>query len=136
MTNLAIVKAITVTFLTSFSSFVAIAQSLPERVIPTVMKYTHCLPVSVGKQWENSPELDPDIAIRIAFEDCSNEERVLYVLLSEIGLAQRDTEAALASIKFDFRHRVCAMLNDPGYLRRFKAKPHPKCVEAQNRLSK
>lgn len=135
--NLATSKAIAVTFLTSFSPFVAIAQSVPDRAIPTLMKYTQCLPVSVGKQWENSPELDPEIAVSTALEDCSNEERVLYVFLSEMGLAQRDTEAFLASIKFDFRHRICVMLSDPGYLRRFKAKPHPKCVEAQNeQLSK
>lgn len=135
--NAAIAKAAAVTFLALFVPAVALAQSIPERAISTTMEYTRCLPVSVGKQWENSPELDPDIAIQIALDDCSNEERVLYVLLSEMGLVQRDTEAVLASIKFDFRHSVCLMLNDPGYLRRFKAKPHPKCVEAQKRpLSK
>jgi hypothetical protein len=131
--NAAIVKVAAVTFLTSFVPLGALAQSIPERAIPTMMEYTRCLPASVGQHWNNSPQLDPDTAAEGALQACLKEERALYVLLSEIGLAQRDTEAALATIKFDFRHLVCVILNDPGYLQSFKAKPHPKCVEVQNR---
>jgi hypothetical protein len=52
------------------------------------MEYTRCLPVSVGQQWENSAQLDPDIAAANALNACLKEERAVYVLLSEMGFAQ------------------------------------------------
>jgi hypothetical protein len=85
--NAAIAKAAAVTFLALFVPAVALAQSIPERAISTTMEYTRCLPASVGQQWENSAQLDPDIAAANALKTCLKEERAVYVLLSEMGLA-------------------------------------------------